>query len=138
MGFRWLYITRFYNNAAKIFGMEDVLCRRFVNFAIKRCLKQAEGVDYQRLPLGFVFLLFFSSCRRLCRRFIAINPNQYKKPNNQSGILLPKAYSISSAAINALSALAICLPSLLAPPTSIVYLRSITKSPCLAYSTECA
>jgi len=43
--------TRFYNNAAKIFGTEGVLCRRFVNFAIKRHLKQAEGVDYQRLPL---------------------------------------------------------------------------------------
>ncbi|MBO5674464.1 MAG: hypothetical protein J6S09_09285 [Paludibacteraceae bacterium] len=41
--------------AAKIFGAEGVLCRRFVNFAIKRRLKQAEGVDYQRLPLGCVF-----------------------------------------------------------------------------------
>ena len=41
----------FYNNAAKIFGTEGVLCRRFVNVAIKRRLKQAEGVDYQRLPL---------------------------------------------------------------------------------------
>ena len=40
-----------YNNAAKIFGVEEVLCRRFVNVAIKRRLKQAEGVDYQRLPL---------------------------------------------------------------------------------------
>jgi len=43
---------RLYNNDAKIFGAEGVLCRRFVNFAIKRCLKQAEGVDYQRIPLG--------------------------------------------------------------------------------------
>ena len=41
-----------YNNAAKIFGILVVLCRRFVNIAIKRCLKQAEGVDYKRLPLG--------------------------------------------------------------------------------------
>ena len=44
--------TRLYNNAAKIFGTEGVLCRRFVCFAIEGCLKQAEGVDYQRLPLG--------------------------------------------------------------------------------------
>ena len=44
--------TRFYNNAAKIFGTEGVVCRRFVNIAIKRFLKQAESVDYQRLPLG--------------------------------------------------------------------------------------
>ena len=58
----------FYNNAAKIFGTEGVLSRRFENFAIKRSFKQAEGVDYQRLPLGCVFLLFFSSCRRLCRK----------------------------------------------------------------------
>ena len=49
-----------YNNAAKIFGIIVVLCRRFVNIAIKRCLKQAEGVDYQRLPLECFFLLFFS------------------------------------------------------------------------------
>ena len=33
--------------------------RRFVNFAIKRGLKQAEGVDYQRLPLGYFFCYFF-------------------------------------------------------------------------------
>ena len=39
--------------------MGGVLCRRFVNIAIKRRLKQAEGVDYQRLPLGCVFVLFF-------------------------------------------------------------------------------
>ena len=45
------FVMHLYNNAAKIFGTEGVLCRRFVNFAIKRCLKQAEGVDYQRLPL---------------------------------------------------------------------------------------
>ena len=44
--------TRLYNNAAKIFGIIVVLCRRFVNVAIKRRLKQAESVDYQRLPLG--------------------------------------------------------------------------------------
>lgn len=43
--------TRFYNNAAKIFGTEGVLCRRFVNVAIERHLKQTEGVDYQRLPI---------------------------------------------------------------------------------------
>ena len=30
-----------------------------MNFAIKRCLKQAEGVDYQRLPLGCFFCYFF-------------------------------------------------------------------------------
>ena len=42
--------TRFYNNAAKIFGTEGVLCRRFVNFAIKRCLKQAGIVVFTMLP----------------------------------------------------------------------------------------
>jgi hypothetical protein len=26
-----------------------------------RCLKQAEGVDYQRLPLGCFFVIFFLS-----------------------------------------------------------------------------
>ena len=39
--------------------MEEVLCRRFVCFVIEGCLKQAEGVDYQRLPLGCVFCYFF-------------------------------------------------------------------------------
>ena len=48
-----------YNNAAKIFGTEGVVCRRFVNIAIKRRLKQAEGVDYQRIPLGCFFISFF-------------------------------------------------------------------------------
>ena len=55
MGFLWLLCFKYlclYNNAAKIFGTEGVLCRRFVNFAIKRRLKQTEGVDYQRIPLG--------------------------------------------------------------------------------------
>ena len=61
-----------YNNAAKIFGILVVLCRRFVNIAIKRCLKQAEGVDYQRFPLGRFFCYFFSSCRRLCRKFAVV------------------------------------------------------------------
>ena len=41
--------------------MEGVLCRRFVNVAIKRCLKQAEGVDYQRLPRGCFFVIFLSA-----------------------------------------------------------------------------
>ena len=50
-----------YNNAAKIFGIVLVLCRRFVNFVIIWCLKQAEGVDYQRLPLGCFFCYFFLS-----------------------------------------------------------------------------
>ena len=33
--------------------------RRLENFAIKRHLKQAEGVDYQRFPLGCFFVIFF-------------------------------------------------------------------------------
>lgn len=48
-----------YNNAAKIFDAEGVLCRRFVHFSIERHLKQAEGVDYQHLPLGDFFCYFF-------------------------------------------------------------------------------
>ena len=44
--------TRLYNNAAKIFGIIVVLCRRLESFVITWCLKQAEGVDYQRIPLG--------------------------------------------------------------------------------------
>ena len=48
-----------YNNAAKIFGILVLLCRRFVNVAIERHLKQAEGVDYQRIPLGYFFCYFF-------------------------------------------------------------------------------
>ena len=31
MGFRWLSINGLYNNAAKIFGAEGVLCRRLEN-----------------------------------------------------------------------------------------------------------
>ena len=53
------FMMRFYNNAAKIFGILVVLCRRFVNVAIERHLKQAEGIDYQRLPLGYFLLFFF-------------------------------------------------------------------------------
>ena len=55
------FLMRLYHDAAKIFGTEGILCRRFVNFAIKRRLKQAEGVDYQRLPLGCFFVIFFLS-----------------------------------------------------------------------------
>ena len=108
---------------------------------VKWYIQHAEASVLQEFPRECIFLEKVSSredCAEDCAESLAINPTQYKKPNNQSGILLPKAYSISSAAINAFSALAICLPSLLAPPTSIVYLRSITKSPCLAYSTVCA
>ena len=63
VGYLWAFggflQTRFYNNAAKIFGIIVILCRRFVNLAIKRCLKQAEVVDYKRLPLGLFFCYFF-------------------------------------------------------------------------------
>ena len=45
------FVMHLYNNAAKIFGVEGVLCRRLENFVITRCLKQAESVDYQRLLL---------------------------------------------------------------------------------------
>ena len=61
--------TRLYNNAAKIFGAEGILCRRFVNVAIKRHLKQAEGVDYQRLPLGCFFCYFFLSAEDFSEGF---------------------------------------------------------------------
>ena len=59
-----------YNNAAKIFGTEGFLCRRFVNVAIKRCLKQAEGVDYQRLPLGCFFCYFFLSAESCAEEWL--------------------------------------------------------------------
>ena len=47
----------------------DVLCRGFVNFAIKRCFKQAEDVDYQRIPLGLFCCYFFlraEDCAESC------------------------------------------------------------------------
>ena len=62
---------------------------------------------------------------------------QYKKPKAQSGILLPLAYSVSSAAMNESGTLAICLPSLLLPPISIVYFLSTMRSPAFVYSTLC-
>ena len=41
LGLLWAFggflYTCLYNNAAKTFGTEGVVCRRFVNFAIKRC-----------------------------------------------------------------------------------------------------
>jgi hypothetical protein len=33
--------TRFYNNAAKIFGTEAVLCRRFVNLVFMTAYKES-------------------------------------------------------------------------------------------------
>ena len=39
-----------YNNAAKIFDVEEVLRRRFVNLTIRKCFKQSESIDYQRPP----------------------------------------------------------------------------------------
>ena len=33
--------TRFYNNAAKIFGTEAVLCRRFVNLVFMKAYKES-------------------------------------------------------------------------------------------------
>jgi hypothetical protein len=71
VGFLWLLGFKYlclYNNAAKIFGVEGVLCRRFVNFAIKRNLKQAEGADYQRFPRECIFLKKVFVCRRLGRK----------------------------------------------------------------------
>ena len=65
------FMMRFYNNAAKIFGILVVLCRRFVNIAIGRHLKQEEGVDYQRLPLVYFFVIFFlraEDCAENCRK----------------------------------------------------------------------
>ena len=48
-----------------------LLCRRFVNFAIKRCLKQAEGVDYQRLPLVVFFRKKFSRAESCAEEILA-------------------------------------------------------------------
>ena len=70
-------MMRFYNNAAKIFGILLFLCRRFVNFVVTRFLKQAEGVDYKRLPLECFFLKKVFECRRLCRR-LDVNVNYPK------------------------------------------------------------
>ena len=38
VSFLW---TRFYNNAAKIFGTEAVLCRRFVNLVFMTAYKES-------------------------------------------------------------------------------------------------
>ena len=65
-----------YNNAAKIFGILVLLCRRFVNFIVTRYLKQAEGVDYQRLPLGYFFVIFFlraEDCAESCAELAVSN-----------------------------------------------------------------
>ena len=71
MGFQWLLCFKYlclYNNAAKIFDVEEVLRRRFVNLAIRKCFKQSEGIDYQRPPFEWLFLYFFSYRRWLCRK----------------------------------------------------------------------
>ena len=40
VSFLW---TRFYNNAAKIFGTEAVLCRRFVNLVFMTAYKESKS-----------------------------------------------------------------------------------------------
>lgn len=54
---------------------------------------------------------------------------QYRKPKAQRGILCVVALSISSAATYAFSSSAICLNPLSLPPTSIITLLSMRKSP---------
>ena len=43
--------TRFYNNAAKIFGAEGILRRRLDYFVLKMDKKKVEGIENQSLPL---------------------------------------------------------------------------------------
>ena len=42
--------TRFYNNAAKIFGTEAVLCRRFVNLVFMIAYKESGSSWKSRTP----------------------------------------------------------------------------------------
>ena len=49
----------YYNNAAKIFGVKEVLRRRFVDLAIRKRFDQSERTDYQCIPLEYFFYTFF-------------------------------------------------------------------------------
>ena len=47
--------TRFYNNAAKIFGAEGILRRRLDYFVLKMDKKEVEDIENQSLPLECFF-----------------------------------------------------------------------------------
>ena len=42
-----------------------------MNFVVTRYLKQAEGVDYKRLPLGYFFVIFFLRAKVVPKKLLS-------------------------------------------------------------------
>ena len=65
-----LSIPRLYNNAAKIFGAEDVLCRRLENLEGKMVYTtRGKCSVYYASRVSVFFLKKVLVCRKLCRKF---------------------------------------------------------------------
>ena len=76
MGFLWLLCFKYlclYNNAAKIFGAEGVLRRRFENLGNKMVyITCGKCSVYYASRVSVFFLKKVFACRRLCRKLVCI------------------------------------------------------------------